>query len=360
MFGNRNKFKNNRETASSPAETESQNAWQTAMAGIEPFDQHRIEQPTEEQKPQTESVVEKETAEEAPLSPEIIRDVDRLNAQLERMGANPDIIHNSAFSRFLEDRIFSYQIKEANQHNLALDTSDDHRLQFSGNVRNHEARDYSRSEIGLSVSDNGNIVLAAGHARNQYIGHGSVEDLTNAYEENIIRPLENGGFEVFNDEVVDAAISEQKIGDGKGARLEYVGFTDYSTNHYQYDSDGMEIFREICEYPTTRLDSERGSTHESLLKLKFSLSDIRDGLPKTVRTIELSQQRSLVREGHLREQTRLRYHRNADGLTMRVEGTVEDRKVDRNIHINTQYGNADLIPSNGVRDLLEEEDSHSE
>lgn len=274
MFGNRNKFKTNRETASPSAETESQNYWQTVMSDVESFDQRRIERPIEEQKPQTEPVVEEEAAEETPLSPEIIRDVDRLNAQLEQMGANPDIVRNPAFSRFLEDRIFSYQIKEANQYNLALDASDDHRLQFSGNVRNHEARDYSRSEIGLSVSDDGNIVLAAGHIRNQYIGHGSVEDLTNVYEENIIRPLKNGGFEVLNDEVVDAAVSEQKIGDGKGARLEYVGFTDYSTKHYQYDSDGMEIFREICEYPTTRLDSERGSTHESLLKLKFSLSDI--------------------------------------------------------------------------------------
>lgn len=87
MFGRHNAVKSNREIAGEAVGENEHNSWQETMSDMPTFDEYIAEKSAESEK--------------NPLDLESLKDVAGFSEQLEKMGANQEIIDNPAFKRVL-------------------------------------------------------------------------------------------------------------------------------------------------------------------------------------------------------------------------------------------------------------------
>lgn len=321
MFGKNSYPKHNREVARESSSGES-SPWVATMADVPEFDAR------ENEKPKTD------------VSPEMIKDLQKLGEQLEKMGANPDLIKNPAFSRILRTKISYCNIEQSNPYSLEAEEGKSNNLRFSGEIIEGRYRQ-AKAEFDMGVDEKGNVVVSTGNAERRNIGDSGSEELVNMYEENTFSPLKNGGFEVFSDKVHTSIFEEHMVRKEGGVEVEFSRSNAYERNHQQYDADGNEKYHEMTTYEPLEFGGEANNNQHWLENEFLRQIESATNCPKYVNRHELAFMRS--EKQRLQIDTSLHMRRNEDGTTMSVQGIYEGKKIEHeSIPIDNEHGIADL------------------
>lgn len=120
------------------------------------------------------------------VSPEMIKDLQKLSEQLEKMGANPDLIKNPAFREYYGRKYLiatlSNPIRIVSRRRKAnLITCDSREKSLRGEIIEGRYRQ-AKAEFDMGVDEKGNVVVSTGNAERRNIGDNGSEELANVYK----------------------------------------------------------------------------------------------------------------------------------------------------------------------------------
>lgn len=338
MFGKHNIPKNNRETLVEDQEPVDQ--WQETMADAPSFDEHLAEMSTEAEKQPLE------------VSMELLDDIGGLSTQLEKMGANSDIVRNPAFSRIVEDSIDFSGMKRTLEvgRNAELQGTE---LSFNGSIgRGGVDSKLGSAGMRINVNAQGEVeILSGGTTREHFEQLRPFDTLNFDSRTTTLRLIYGGALQKETKEVFinlyDGTSDEDGERNGAIARSLYSELSDY-------DANGIETYRECRDYSVDKRD---GITQNEM-SIYDRQAKVIDGRPEN---FMFKLENSFPHLSHNDEESFTIYSRNPDGKTAHIKGRDKTGRSFEaaEVAINGEHGTDDLYISAAGLQLLASKSAES-
>ncbi len=354
MFGKHNRIANKRNRTSREHNVPENNhealandqepvdQWQEAMADVPSFDEHLAEVSAEEEK--------------QPLDLESLKDIKGFSEQLEKMGANQEIISNPAFQRILEHILLDSGLGkgvELEKTHKETENNLGFACQRDKNVYGNPNEQHDRSRFDIDVFRDGNFTIDYAYI-DRYEKDIDSEKFPNfetplntvrSFDDNnfaqqlkFVKQKQADGFNVNILECYENEIAPVVNNPRLDVGLYHKKLIETAQGFNKEGQETSRVVREYAPYDADRLNP--------LSKLVGTSSQFGDYSPETA-TLNGLRGATTDYLSSQKVETFYVYSRNPDGDTMKIEGHDRNGKFGSDsVPLDTRYD--DFVPTKDI------------